>query len=108
MKSVISRGAVALVAVTTAIIGVEPTVVSASHTASGNFYYDDLVAGNSTIANPRPGVCYVVGTKALSGTNDTNAVATTYRGRNCSLRGTDVDPGNTAPRSFSSVRFSSP
>ncbi|MEV7104159.1 hypothetical protein [Streptomyces atroolivaceus] len=86
-----------------------PANAAALTDASGTFYYVDLLAGQSQINNPTLGNCYSTGVLsllALSATNNTNAVATTYTDPFCTLLGARVNPGNTSNLPFGSVRFS--
>jgi hypothetical protein len=77
--------------------------------ASGTFYYTDLLAGQEQIVHPVIGQCYstgIISSTALSASNQTDAVATTYTDPFCTLLGTHIDPGNSSAIPFGSVRFS--
>ncbi|MGW0929024.1 hypothetical protein [Streptomyces sp. NPDC002644] len=80
---------------------------AAQTNANGTFYFSGLLGGAGQINNPTLGPCYVVDLLSLSGTNNTDAVATVYSDISCVLQGFRINPGNSFNNlQYASIKFS--
>ncbi|WP_181794596.1 hypothetical protein [Streptomyces sp. WELS2] len=82
----VAAGATAVVA------AASPSLAGTTATATGSFYYQDLLGGAGQLNNPTLGVCYKLPTAELSGYNDTNVNATVYLDGSCTAGGVATSP----------------
>lgn len=68
-------------------------------------YYYQTITSRYTITDPEIGLCYYTA-DALSGRNETDAIAMTYLDGSCAFYGTPANSGDDVDRAiFFSVRF---
>jgi hypothetical protein len=107
---VLRIGTVAVAVLLTAICATTPAGATAqlqhhNLTARGVFHYSTPLGGEHTITNPVIGLCYHTH-DAISGSNQTNAIAWAFLDGSCSVYGTAVNPGDSVDRiTYFSVRF---
>lgn len=90
-----------------AMVTAAAPALAAPQQITGAFYYVDLLGGADQINNPTPGTCYAMTSAAVSGFNGTNAEATVYTDKACTLGGVRTAPNSSVNQTlFGSVRFS--